>query len=81
MAEVVDLRARDNAAPSAFDVGDLVQLNSGGSVMTVRCSKGGKSPYVECDWHTAGEPYTARYDPAMLRRASHEIPSVLVESA
>jgi len=56
-----------------FNVGDVVQLKSGGISMTVADSS---NVGVQCSWFTAnGALKSVRFDPEMLREA--EIPTTL----
>ena len=58
-----------------FNVGDVVQLKSGGMSMTVSDSS---SAGVQCTWFTAkGDLKSVRFDPAMLKEA--ETPMTLEE--
>ena len=51
--------------PDMFEVGDVVQLKSGGAMMTVAKLD---EHMLECCWHYNGYNMQASYRPAMLRK-------------
>jgi len=70
--KVVSLNpAAKTEAPPKYDVGEVVVLNGGGCVMTVRRAT---KTAVYCEWHSeAGELQTADFPTAMLHYAELDI--------
>ena len=52
---------------NTFEVGDVVQLKSGGPIMTVSSTEGS---HLFCEWFDNGEAKNGYYPPAALQAVS-----------